>query len=92
MLLAIVLLSRRQPVGPSWVNLLKVVGAAAAMALVIEALRFFIFPTITLVGTLIMVAAGAAVYGVILLAIGGVDDGVMLLLRRRLGRLTGRAA
>jgi O-antigen/teichoic acid export membrane protein len=92
MLLAIVLLSRRQPVGPSWVNLLKVVGAAAGMALVIEALRFFIFPTITLVGTLIMVAAGAAIYGVILLAIGGVDDGIMLLLRRRLGRLTGRAA
>ena len=39
-----------------------------------------------------MVAAGAIVYGAILLAIGGVDDGVMLLLRRRLGRLTGRAA
>jgi hypothetical protein len=62
------------------------------MAIVIEALRFFIFPRITLVGTLIMVAAGVAVYGGILLAIGGVDDGVMLLLRRRLGRLTGRAA
>ena len=52
----------------------------------------FLFPTITLVGTLIMVAASAVVYGVILVAIGGVDSGVMLLLRRRLGRLTGGAA
>jgi O-antigen/teichoic acid export membrane protein len=92
MLLAIIVSSRRQRVGPSWLNFLKVVGAATAMAIVIEALRFFIFPRITLVGTLIMVAAGVAVYGGILLAIGGVDDGVMLLLRRRLGRLTGRAA
>jgi O-antigen/teichoic acid export membrane protein len=92
MLLAIIVSSRRQRVGPSWVNLLKIVGAAVAMVVVIEALRFFIFPTITLAGTLIMVAAGAVVYGAILLAIGGIDDGVMLLLRRRLGRLAGRAA
>jgi O-antigen/teichoic acid export membrane protein len=91
MLLAIIVSSRRQRVGPSWVNLLKIVGAAVAMVVVIEALRFFIFPTITLAGTLIMVAAGAVVYGAILLAIGGIDDGVMLLLRRRLGRLAGRA-
>jgi O-antigen/teichoic acid export membrane protein len=90
--LAILVATRHQRVGPSWVNLLKVVGAAVAMAIVIEALRFFVFPTITLVGTLAMVAAGAIVYGAILLAIGGVDDGVMLLLRRRLARLTGRAA
>ena len=92
MLLAVLVASRHQRVGPSWVNLLKILGATAAMAIVIEALRFFLFPTISLLGTLIMVAAGAIVYGAILLAIGGVDDGVMLLLRRRLGRLTGRAA
>jgi O-antigen/teichoic acid export membrane protein len=92
MLLAILVASRHQRVGPSWLNLLKILGAAAAMAIVIEALRFFLFPTISLLGTLVMVAAGAAVYGVILLTIGGVDDGVMLLLRRRLARLTGRAA
>ncbi len=92
MLLAILVASRHQRVGPSWMNLLKILGAAAAMAIVIETLRFFIFPTISLLGTLIMVSAGAAAYGAILLAIGGVDDGVMLLLRRRLGRVTGRAA
>ena len=92
MLLAVLVASRHQRVGPSWMNLLKILGAAAAMAIVIETLRFFIFPTISLLGTLVMVAAGAAAYGAILLAIGGVDDGVMLLLRRRLGRLTGRAA
>ena len=73
-------------------NFLKVIGASVAMVAAIELLRVFLFPTITLVGTLIMVAASAVVYGVILVAIGGVDDGVMLLLRRRLGRLTGRAA
>jgi O-antigen/teichoic acid export membrane protein len=92
MLLAVLVASRQQRVGPSWVNLLKILGATATMAIVIEALRFFLFPTISLLGTVIMVAAGAIVYGAILLAIGGVDDGVMLLLRRRLGRLTGRAA
>ena len=91
-LLAILVASRYQRVGPSWVNLLKVVGAALAMAAVIVALRVFVFPTITLLGTLTMVAAGAVVYGAVLLAIGGVDDGIMLLLRRRLARLTGRAA
>jgi O-antigen/teichoic acid export membrane protein len=92
MLLAIIVATRRQRVGPSWLNLLKVVGAALAMAVVIQLLRVFLFPQVTLVGTLVMIAVGAVVYGVVLLLTGGVDDGIMLLLRRRLGRLTGRGA
>src|SRR6185369_16857651 len=54
-LLAILVASRYQRVSPSWVNLLKIVGAALAMAAVIVTLRVFVFPTITLLGTLAMV-------------------------------------
>jgi O-antigen/teichoic acid export membrane protein len=92
MLLAILVCLRYRRVGPSWLNLLKVVGAALAMAVVIQLLRVFLFPQVTLVGTLVMIAGGAVVYGVVLLLTGGVDDGIMLLLRRRLGRLSGRGA
>jgi O-antigen/teichoic acid export membrane protein len=92
MALAIIVAVRYQSVRPSWLSLLKIVGATLAMLAVIQLLRVFIFPTTTLVGTVVMITVGAIVYGMALLATGGVDDGVMLLSQQRLARLTGRTA
>lgn len=83
MLLELVVANRLYRVLPSWRIFPQAAIACLAMAAGLLALQAWALPHPGIIATCVLVPAGAAIYGLVLFAIGGVDAGILRAVAQR---------
>lgn len=84
MAMAIVIANRIARAVPSTAVVAKVLLACGAMALAVLVVQHVALPRVSVLDTVLLAALGAAVYAVLLLALGGIDASLLRLASRRI--------